>query len=97
MTLQVNVGKDYLLKKDLDVTNIKKALSAVMGRSFLMGTDGMLNEHVYPPNIRQLKFVSGRNGQIDQGYGSLISLDIPGFMLPYPWIDEWASAGKILP
>ena len=35
MTLQANVAKDYLLRKDLDVTNIKKTLSAVMGRDSL--------------------------------------------------------------
>ena len=42
MTLKVNVVKNYLLKKDLDVTNIKNNLAVLMGRGYFTGTDGML-------------------------------------------------------
>ena len=43
-----------------------KKLSALMGREFFNGTDGTINEHVYSPDLRQIKFVAGGKGQVGE-------------------------------
>ena len=60
VTLRSDVAKNYTLKKDLDVAGIDKKLSTLMGREFFNGTDGTINEHVYSPDLRQIKFVFWR-------------------------------------
>ena len=65
-TLKSDVSKNYTLKKDLDVEIIKKELSVLMGRSFFNGIDGLLNEHIYAPKIKTLKFHSEGGGKVEE-------------------------------
>ena len=69
-TFRSEVAKNYTLKKDLDVAGIGKRLSALMGREFFNGTDGTINEHVYSPDLRQIKFVAGNKGQVGEWLSS---------------------------
>ena len=64
--LKSDVSKNYTLKKDLDVGIIKKELSVLMGRSFFNGIDGLLNEHIYAPKIKTLKFHSEGGGKVEE-------------------------------
>ena len=45
---------------------MKKELSALMGRSFFNGVDGLLNEHIYAPKIKTLKFHSEGGGKVEE-------------------------------
>ena len=63
MTVQSNVAKNYLLKKDLNITGIKNNLAVVLGGSYFTGTDGMISDHIYPPISGMLSFHSESRGK----------------------------------
>jgi len=58
MTLRHNLEKD--------VKNLKNSLAVRMGKDYFNGIDGMLNTHIYPPDLRRLKFHTEGGGKVEE-------------------------------
>ena len=57
LTLKDDVAQNYIKKKDPVLERLRKETMFAIGRSYFSGTDGWINDHIYPQDLYTLEYV----------------------------------------